>query len=295
MIELLKSKGLGAFWARGSLSALDRACLSSFANRGYDVTLFSYDPISNLPQGIKPADASNIVPEAMVQRVIYNGRPDLAHFSDLFRYEMIKKADLIWIDVDLIMIDDFAIPDHSDVIVKEEQGGINGAILYLADKKIMRAVSSAMETKLDKELRWGETGPAIILEVVSKYRLRPLLYQHTYFYPIEHYDIWKVFLPAHRDECASQCSGAVTLHLFNNILSTIGYWKDIAPPVGSYLHELLDRADLLRFFNDVYPERVISAGIENFRFRQSGKALGIKAVMREIIPSIGRTYRHYHK
>jgi hypothetical protein len=295
MVDIFRSKGLGAFWARGTLSALDQACLSSFAERSYRVTLFSYEPIANLPAGIVAGDAAAIVPESMVQRVRYNGRPDLAHFSDLFRYAMIERADLVWIDVDLLMINDLPVPIHSDVIVKEEQGGINGAVLYLSDKKVLAAVSHAMEAKLDRELRWGETGPGIIMDVIRKDHSERPLYEHDYFYPIEHYDIWKVLLPAHAEECRSKCSGAVTLHLFNNILTTMGYWKDIAPPRGSFLHEVLDRAHLLRFFKGVYPDRVMAACIDNFRFRQNGKALGIRAVLREIVPSIGRTYHHYNK
>ncbi|MEZ2128940.1 MULTISPECIES: hypothetical protein [unclassified Sinorhizobium] len=295
MVDILKSKGVGAFWAKGRLSALDQACLSSFIAQGYPTTLFSYQPIPNTPAGVTAADAATIVPEHMVARVRYNGKPDLSHFSDLFRYEMIKAADLVWIDVDLLMTRENDVPSHPDILVKEEQGGLNGAILYVSDKRILAKLSEMMKTKLDKELRWGETGPSMIFEAIKANRAALKLYEHKYFYPIEHYDIWKVLLPNHFDECQEKCRHASTIHLFNNILTTMGFWKELAPPVGSYLHHVLKELDALRFFKDVYPEKIMSACVENFRFRQNGKALGIKAVLKEIVPSIGRSYRHYYK
>lgn len=295
MIDILKSKGGGAFWAKGSLSALHQACLSSFITQGYPITLFSYQPIPNIPAGVTPADATMVVPEHMLGRVRYNGKPDLAHFSDLFRYEMINAADLVWIDADLLMTRQDEVPSHPDIIVMEEQGGINNAILYVSDKRILATISEMMKTKLDRELRWGETGPSMLSKAIKANRAALTLYEHKYFYPIEHYDIWKILLPKHFDECQEKCRHASTIHLFNNILTTMGFWKELAPPVGSYLHCVLKELDALRFFKDVYPEKIMSACVENFRFRQNGKALGIKAVLKEIVPSIGRTYRHYYK
>jgi hypothetical protein len=295
MVELFKSKGLGAFWARGRLSALDQACLSSFVRRGYVIKLFSYEEIPNLPLGVTAADAAKIVPEAMIERVRYNGRADLTHFSDLFRYEMIRKADLVWVDVDVLMISGLPVPAYGDIIVREAQGGVNNAVLYVSDKTMMDTVSEAISAKLDKELRWGETGPGLISEAIKKHGTPRRIYSHKYFYPVEHYDIWKVLLPSYLSECREMCATAVTLHLFNNILTTMGYWKEMAPPKGSYLYEQLEEMELIPFFPGVYPERVMQNCVENFQFRQNGKALGIRAVLREIVPSMGRTYRHYIK
>lgn len=295
MIEQFRSCGLGAFWARGQLSALDRACLATYLNFGCDLTLYSYEPVANVPDGVKKADAALIVPEAMLDRVMFNGRPDLAHFSDIFRYAMIRQTGEVWVDVDLMMIADVPVPVHDNIIVLEEQGGINGALLHVADGAIMDELDRIVQTKLDRELRWGETGPMVIRDALRGSGVDAELYHNRYFYPVEHYDIWKVFLPDEYDLCAEQCSQAATLHLFNNILGTMGYWKELAPPEGSYLHTILKRQDLLHLFSGTYPEKIMKACVENFRFRQNGKALGIGSIVREIVPSVGRTYRHYCK
>jgi hypothetical protein len=294
-IDLFSEKGLGAFWARGSLSAMDQVCLASFVRRGYQVTLYSYEPINGVPPGVTVADAATIVPESMIERVRYNGKPDLAHFSDLFRYSMIEKSDQIWIDVDVMLLADLAVPRHENIIVTEEQGGINGAVLYLSDQRLKTFIQSAMLTKLDRNLLWGETGPLMIEQAVKSCRGAVDLYDHHHFYPIEHYDIWKIFLPEEYDECVRKCDGATTLHIFNNILSTMGIWKDLAPPEGSYLHAKIAELGMLDCFRDIYPEKIMRACLRNFRLSKSGKGLGVGTLVRELIPSIGRTYEHYRK
>jgi len=288
-------QGFGAFWASGNLSALEQACLASIANRGYNLTLFSYEAIPNIPKGVRAEDASLIVPEANLKRVIYNGRPDLAHFSDLFRYEMIAQRDLVWVDTDILMLaDPIALP-HENILVREEQGGLNGAIIYFKSAALRSVVSASLESKLDRELTWGETGPKLVAKAARSSGLNPDTYGNEIFYPIEYYDIPKIFQPEYAEECASKCKNAVTLHLFNNILTQLGYWKDIAPPVGSFLHSELSRLDLIGYFRDTYPQKIMDRLVGNFRSRQNGDDLGVKTIIKQMVPSIRRTFRHYVK
>ncbi|MCS0493947.1 hypothetical protein NVS89_02480 [Ancylobacter sp. MQZ15Z-1] len=288
-------EGVGTFWARGTLSALDQACLLSFLRRGIDLTLFSYAPLENVPEGIAVEDAAAIVPEAIGQRIIYNGRPDVCHFSDFFRYEMMRRRNLTWVDIDVLMIGEGNFADRSNLLIAEEPRGLNNAIIYISDTEVLTTLREEVHKLFDRDLRWGETGPALI-ERVNRVLGGPIEpTPHVAFYPIDYQDIWKVLLPEHFDFCASKCDDAVTVHLFNNILTTIGYWKSIAPPAGSYLHHLLEKNELLFLFRETYPENVMRAVVTNYLYRQNGKALGIKAILREFVPSMVRTYRTYYK
>lgn len=112
--------GFGAFWASGRLTAMEQACLSSIVRRDLRLTLFSYDSIPNVPEGVRQESAEQIVPREMLSRVIYNGKLDLAHFSNLFRYEMISQRDLVWTDTDMLMIGEPESMPHRDILVKEE-------------------------------------------------------------------------------------------------------------------------------------------------------------------------------
>lgn len=290
---MFPGSGVGFFWARGGLAALDRACLTSFVQRGVDVSLFSYEPVTGVPAGVRCLDASEVVPASMISRVLHRGHPDLAHFSDLFRYEMIAKRDLVWVDLDVLLIGDRDVSNLENILVNEEQGGMNGAILYVSNPPVIASLQKRMNECLDRDLRWGETGPVLIANAVRSEFPTIKTCESWQFYPVEHYDIWKVLLPEYRDFCAEKCKNALTLHLFNNIIVKLGYWKDIAPPVGSYLYEILEKNDLLELFAGVYPVKVMNAMIENFRFRENGKALGVRSVVREFLPSIARTYHHY--
>lgn len=231
----------------------------------------------------------------MIERVIFEGKPNLSHFSDYFRYEMISKESLVWFDMDLIVLREMATLPKNNLVVKEIQGGINGALLYIDNTTTLKEITSRLTGKLDKNLRWGETGPRLLGEVFGQSGTADIVYGPEQFYPIEHYDIWKILLPEYADECSSLCVDAYTLHLFNNIIVSMAYWKDIAPPQGSFLYDRLSELEALHLFKHTYPESVMRQLIDNFRLRQNGKALGIRTLIRELLPSIRRSYRHYRK
>ncbi|MCJ8145218.1 hypothetical protein MKI84_20035 [Ancylobacter sp. A5.8] len=287
--------GVGAFWARGALSPLDQACLLSFLRRGIKLTLFSYAPLENVPKGIEVADAAAIVPESLGQRIIYNGRPDICHFSDFFRYEMIRQRNLTWVDTDVLMIADGDFSGHKNLLISEEPHGLNNAIIYISDHAFLDHLREEIYDLFDKELRWGETGPNLIKKVNNHLKKPIETTNHSYFYPIGYHDIWKILLPEYFDFCSSRCTNASTLHIFNNILTKIGYWKQMLPPDGSYLHHVLKENNSLSLFKETYPEDVMRAIVFNFIYRQNGKALGIKSIIREFVPSMIRTYRTYYK
>ena len=68
------------------------------------------------------------------------------------------------------------------------------------------------------------------------------------FYALDHDDFWKVFLPEFKDECEQRTEKSWGVHLWNNIVDSLGYWKKIAPPVGSFLHARFTEDDTIRLF-----------------------------------------------
>ncbi|MFT9016034.1 MAG: hypothetical protein ABF990_09900 [Acetobacter sp.] len=287
------SKQFGTFWYGGRLSALEQACANSFVSLGYDLTIFSYDPLEGVPEGVAVAHAAEIVPQDMTRQFLFAGKPHLGHFSDLFRYRMMQKKDLIWVDLDMLML---ARPPHpivGDIVVQEEQGGVNGAILYLSEPDLLAQLVADVTARTGRNLRWGETGPLALGKLIARNPGRVVTSAPTLFYPLEHYDIFKIFLPEYSQECREKCASACMVHLFNNIMVKMGYWKDMAPPVGSALHDAMARTDGLKFFRDTYPADVMRNVINNYRLRLSGGDLGIKGLIRQAIPSIRRTYLTY--
>jgi len=280
----------------GDLSPMEQACLQTFAARGCDLTLFSYDAIANAPPGVKRADAADIVDRAWTTRFIYGGKPDLSHFSDYFRYKMFEQTGLTWIDSDIVLIDLAQMPAANTALVgRERQGTLNNAILYLSDTGLQQTFLRQVERLDGEDLSWGQTGPLLLDRYGAQLAEAGPIHGPETFYPIDHDTIWKALLPEHRRWCEAQCQSAATLHLFNNVLVRMGYWKVIAPPVGSYLHALFAASDALRFFETTYPEAVMRHLTHNFVASHTGEELGLKAVLTQMLPSALRSYAHHAK
>lgn len=91
-------------WVEGRLSNIERLCLQSFLDHGYDVSLYHYGPLQNVPEGVRMLDAREILPEA---RLSFDESPSgksPANFSDLFRYHMLNAKGGWWFDMDFIAL-----------------------------------------------------------------------------------------------------------------------------------------------------------------------------------------------
>ena len=281
-----------SFW-RGALMPFEQACLRSIVMRGYPVMLYAFEPLAGVPDGVETADARNIVPEESASRFIYGGRPDLSHFSDYFRYNLSLKSDRVWIDTDMLLV--AALPETlpETLVVREGPNRICPAILRLprTDPRLPELVA-ATEGKMDRELVWAETGPGLMTKVFGgDVIMRDALPPAT-FYAISHLDFWRAFLPEERDWCERITAGAVGVHLWNNIVTSLGYWKTMAPPEGSFLHARFAADGSLPLFADCYPAAVMARMVQNYRHSLNGAALGIGSIIRQAVPSIRRSWRY---
>lgn len=120
---------IAALWIGGDLSFLEQLCLKSFVDAGHHVTLYSYDPIGNAPEGVERADAARILPRAGILRHARTGSPAL--HSDLFRYHLLAAEDrIIWADTDAYCLKPFR-PEAGHFYGWETDTGINGGVLAL--------------------------------------------------------------------------------------------------------------------------------------------------------------------
>jgi hypothetical protein len=111
---------LQSYWSDAPLSLLEKACLTSWVVLGgARVHLYTHDTISALVQQIpvpirthiRVLNADLII--ARTEKFVYRGaipktkRSDAftaLPFSDLFRYEMLRKKGGIWMDMDILML-----------------------------------------------------------------------------------------------------------------------------------------------------------------------------------------------
>ncbi|WP_372887315.1 hypothetical protein [Shimia sp.] len=119
---------IASLWIGGRLSWLEQLCLKSFADAGHHTTLYSYAPIANLPEGVVAGDAEEIFPSRPMYRHARTGSP--AIHADLWRLNLLKKTDKIWVDADMYCYRPFDFSRQS-VFGWEKPGLVCNAVLGL--------------------------------------------------------------------------------------------------------------------------------------------------------------------
>lgn len=116
-------------WMGDKLSFLEQLCLKSFVDQGQPITLFSYQPVTNMPEGVISANAAQILPEEEVLLHHRTGSPAL--HSDRFRYHLLAKCPgMIWADTDAYCIKPLT-PQDGYLFSWESSYGVNGGVLAL--------------------------------------------------------------------------------------------------------------------------------------------------------------------
>ncbi len=289
-MNLAHDIGFATFWAGPRLPALDRACLSSFVRLGHRLTLYSFDPVQNPPEGVQVADAAEILPRETLRAFIHDGRPDLSHFSDYFRYRLFAATGETWIDTDMLMLRPIDFAPQPNLFARETASSLCGAIMRIdtagdALPELLRRTEQLMHT----ELAWGATGPRLLGQVIGQRDIIAQAHSPEVFFPVHFDEFTKPLLVECRDECEALCARSYTLHLWNNIVVRLGYWKELAPPEGSFLWSRLQALGLLGNFRDTYPASVMSQMVENWNFRKTGADIGALRMARQIGPSIMRS------
>ena len=102
------------FW-HGPLDALRLLCLRSQVAAGHHVTVYSFDPLAGLPDGVGNAEAEAILPHAFSER-LRPPQPDgswrdwtLLQFSDFFRMRLMAQRAApdnarLWLDADVLLL-----------------------------------------------------------------------------------------------------------------------------------------------------------------------------------------------
>jgi Alpha 1,4-glycosyltransferase conserved region len=283
-----------SFWHGPPLAPFEAACLHSFVEAGHEVTLYGYEPVGNLPAGVRRGDAAKIADRAKMDAFRIGGKPSVSHFSDYFRYRMFARTEHTWIDTDVLLLRSWEQPPQRNLLALETPTSLCNAVMRVAsDEPWLPELIERAEALTAGPMRWGETGPRLLTKIVGTQALMAQAAPPAQFFPIHWDDFWKVFLPEHADECRALCREAHTLHLWNNIVERLGYWKEFLPPADSYLHDLFVEHGGAPYFRGVFPLRNMRQLVENWRSRQTGDQLGIRGVVRQLVPSLQRTLRHY--
>jgi hypothetical protein len=247
------SPPVSALWIGKTMGPYEHLCLSSFARAGYRVQVFTYEPDLIVPDGTEWCDARDVLPESMVFE--NHSQPGtFAAFSNLFRYRLLQLQETTWIDTDVMLVAD-SLPDGPYLFGFEDPGYVNGAILRAPMSSPFLAYLFDTSTAIEPaEIVWGQVGPKLITEAITRFDLDALVQPADVLYPVHYRDVGMLFDPAQLEVVQERLEHASTLHLWNEILRRGGPVKQVRPPRGSWLAHAFDSSEIdfgSRFEHDV--------------------------------------------
>jgi hypothetical protein len=137
------------FW-HGPLDALRLTCLRSQVAFGHKVTVYSFDPLAGLPDGVGNAEAEAILPHAFSER-LRPPQPDgtwrdwtLLQFSDFFRMRLMAQEAGLWLDADVLLLRPVEIDPAKPFFAWERPRQLGNSVLYLPSTDPIVAAFAAL-------------------------------------------------------------------------------------------------------------------------------------------------------
>lgn len=101
-------------WIGDKLTAMELLTLHSFIHYGFEVNLWMYSKITNVPDNVYIKDANEIIEQNSIfyykHRNKYgHGKGSVSGFSDIFRYKLLYEQGGIWVDMDITCLKQFSI------------------------------------------------------------------------------------------------------------------------------------------------------------------------------------------
>jgi hypothetical protein len=137
------------FW-HGPLDRLRQLCLRSQVAAGHKVTVYSFEPLPGLPDGVGNAEAEAVLPHAFAEKL--RPSPDgvwrdwtTLQFSDFFRMRLMARNEGLWLDADVLLLKPVQIDPAKPFFAWERPRQLGNSVLYLPpDDPIVAAFASLM-------------------------------------------------------------------------------------------------------------------------------------------------------
>jgi len=203
------SRSVATLWIGPKLSPLEQLSALSLLETGHELTLYTYEDVQLVPQGVRIADARTLLPGPIVRHK-KTGSPAL--HSDLFRFELMRQTDSTWVDLDVLALKPLP-TERTHVFAWENAGSINGAVLKLPkespalktllsygdnyrgyppflprSKKFKYQIKTLWRGMTLPELPWGSIGPIGLTHYLKASGEVAYALPKQSFYPIDHQD-----------------------------------------------------------------------------------------------------------
>ena len=227
-----------SLWVGDALPAAQRACIASYLRVGHPFELFTYGEVEGVPRGVRVRDAEEIVTRDRVFRygkAAGESAGGLSGFSNLFRYALLLREGGYWVDCDVFCLRPF--PSDPMVISSERMKNGRATVTCCvmkcpAQDPIARYCLARAVASDHKSLVHGETGPALVAEVVRKRSLNSAVPPPDSFCPVDWFDCEALVRPG------TISLGAYGVHLWGEVWRQTSGEIPWPGPRGSVMHEL---------------------------------------------------------
>jgi hypothetical protein len=139
------------FW-HGPLDRLRQVCLRSQVAAGHKVTVYSFDALAGLPDGVANAEAEAVLPHAFSEK-LRPPQPDgswrdwtTLQFSDFFRMRLMAQSAGLWLDADVLLLKPVELDPAKPYFAWERPRQLGNSVLYLPPgASIVTAFENLME------------------------------------------------------------------------------------------------------------------------------------------------------
>src|SRR4051812_26129074 len=124
------------FW-HGPLDPLRRLCLASQVAAGHKVTVYSFEPLACLPDGVGNAEAEAVLPHSFAERLRPSGADGAwrdwttLQFSDFFRMRLMSRGAGLWLDADVLLLKPVEIDPGKPYFAWESPHQLGNSVLFL--------------------------------------------------------------------------------------------------------------------------------------------------------------------
>jgi hypothetical protein len=198
---------LHSLWIGPRVTWLEQLCLASWLAHGHRAVVWAYQPIEGLPPGVEVRNAREFLPEEAI--VLHSFSSSVSMFSNRFRYHLLRRYPVTWLDTDVLLLRPLAIEapylfgwETADSIcsaVLRLPGGsrpLRDLVAYadarvpvppwwpLKDRIRQRALGLVGRHEPAEEMPWGSFGPRALTDALRRHRLTDRAQASEVFYPV---------------------------------------------------------------------------------------------------------------
>jgi len=214
---------IASLWVGNKMTKIQEVCLSSFLYYGHDITLFTYGKRDDVPKGIKCKEASDIIP--------YDEVGQIAHFADVFRYDMVNKTGMGWVDADtLCLTENWNFLDNYYAIIQNNQEIQNGIFRFEPNSDFLNYI--VLESKLVDRSKsgWTDTNSKILNKAFEKFpEYKKYLVNENIVNGVDFENWEKLWNPNNFKEMIKLSKNIKSFSIYNEMVSRSNIDKNVLP------------------------------------------------------------------